>query len=241
MSDEDELSEEDIAPFNEYIEQRDAVYRQRNDKRYDGVLGRLPTWVPESDQEEFEVTRNRLLDKRVNDVPLSAQVVRDYIRIYMQLGINRDSTIAKPGEQTDGPEWIPPEVMKDVGYLARVHWAVSLGEDRGLQELSGKMAVRGAAYSKGYSKGGRAPKRKRGIWNAVQELVKANPTITTKKAWLSFADANNECCDPIEQVAGFEIYRDGDDLVQQDGKTEREVAIKYCSFKRYVSDAKRSK
>ncbi len=150
----DELSEQHLAPLIEDLKQRDAVYRQRNDKRYDGVLGRLPQWVPEWHQKQFDVTRNRLLDNGVHGKPLSPDIVQGYIKIYTELGVTRDSAVAKPGEEMDAPEWIPPEVMEDVGYLAHLRWAISLGEDRGLLELSGKMAERGAAYTRRTKRGG---------------------------------------------------------------------------------------
>jgi hypothetical protein len=150
MSDDYELSEQDIAPFIEYFERQNA----RNEQPYDGVLGRLPQWAPEWHQKQFKATRNRLLDNGVDGKPLSPYIVQGYIKIYTELGVTRDSTIEKPGEQTDGPEWIPPEVMEHVGYLAHLRWAISLGEERGLQELSGKMAVRGAAYTQRTKRGG---------------------------------------------------------------------------------------
>jgi hypothetical protein len=132
----------------------------------------LPQWVPEWHQKQFEVTRNRLLDYGAFNKQLSPQTVRGYMKIYMHLGVNRESTASKPGEQTDRPEWIPPEVMEDVGYLAHLRWAISLGEVRGLQELSGKTAVRGAAHAKGYSKGGRASKKKAASGRLQNTLLK---------------------------------------------------------------------
>jgi len=101
MSDDGELSEQDITPFIQYFEQQEA----RNEQPYDGVLGRLPQWVPEWHQIQFRRTRNHLLDKGVHGKPLRPPIVQGYIKIYTELGVSRDSTIAKPDEETDGPEW----------------------------------------------------------------------------------------------------------------------------------------
>ncbi len=103
---------------------------------------------------QLQVTRNRLLNNGVHGKPLSPDIAQGYIEIYTALGVNRDSTIAKPRKRTDGPEWIPPEVMEDADYLAHLRWAISLGEERGLQELSGMMAARGAAYTQRTKRGG---------------------------------------------------------------------------------------
>jgi hypothetical protein len=230
----DELSEQDIAPLIQALEQRDAVYRRRDEQPYGGVLGRLPQWVPEWHQKQFEETRNRLLDTGVHGESLSPDIVQGYIKIYTELGVTRGSTIAKPGEQTDGPEWIPPEVMNDVGYLAHLLWAVSLGENRGLKELSGLTAARGAAHAKAYSKGGRASKKKAGIWAAVKYLVKENPNITAKQAWSRFPVGSHS----IRTTYGFELYRDGNKLVQLDDRTGHDVAITFSTFQRYISQAK---
>lgn len=159
MSDVEELSKQakrDIARCAQCYEQQvEAPRQQRNEQSYNGVLGRLPQWVPEWHQNQFEITRNNLLDNGVYGKPLSPHIVQGYIKIHTELGVTRDSTILNPGEETDGPQWIPPELLQDVGYLAHVQWCISLGEDQGLQELSGPMAARGAAYTRRTRKGGK--------------------------------------------------------------------------------------
>lgn len=86
------------------------------------------------------------------------------------------------------------------------------------------------------SKGGRASKKKKGIWDAVRNLVRNNPAITIKKAWLSFPD-DMDC--PGVPEGSFSIYRDGEKLVQFDREKRREKELTYRTFQRYVSDAKK--
>lgn len=154
MSD-DEISDQDIASIDRLFDRRDTVYRWRSEQPYDGVLGKLPMWAPEWQQRQFEIVRNRLLDNGAYGKPLNPRTALGYLNIHTQLGNGRDSTVSKPGEQGDAPEWIPQEVMQDVGYLAHVRWATSLGEEDGLLELSGSMAVSGLKVARGRSEGGK--------------------------------------------------------------------------------------
>jgi hypothetical protein len=82
-------------------------------------------------------------------------------------------------------------------------------------------------------KGGRAPKRKPGIWERVRALVQAHPQITAPRAWASFPEAAHRV-----EWEGL-IYRDGDTLVEVDDRTGRSRSITYQTFRRYVTDAKK--
>lgn len=87
------------------------------------------------------------------------------------------------------------------------------------------------------SNAGSAPKRKEGIWEATIGLVKRKPDITAPEAWNEFSESPWESTD-----SKFEVYRDGDRLVQIDHRPgkRREVAIKYETFRReYLAKAKK--
>src|SRR5215210_6475248 len=114
----DEPSEQDVALIKPALEQREEYRRWRNEQPYDGVLGRLPAWVPEPHQEQFEIARDRLLYYGVYyNEPVNPDVAVGYLDIYTQLGEKSDSPVAPAGAPRDGPEWIPPEFMQDVAYL----------------------------------------------------------------------------------------------------------------------------
>ncbi len=92
------------------------------------------------------------------------------------------------------------------------------------------------------SKGGRAPKRLPGIWQRVCDLVKASPTLTVAEAWKSIPELKQPKDRPMAiHVNGhtFEIYRDGNKLVEVEDRTGRERSITYDTFRGYLKAARK--
>ncbi len=81
-------------------------------------------------------------------------------------------------------------------------------------------------------KGGKAPKRKPGIWQHVLDAVRRNPWITVAEAWESFPEASPGDTETL-------IYRDGDKLVEMDHHTGKERSITRHAFRRYVLNARK--
>jgi hypothetical protein len=77
-------------------------------------------------------------------------------------------------------------------------------------------------------KKGRQPKLKPGILAACVNLVNSNPEISNNEAWIAFDDT---------RIAGEDIYRDGDRLVEVD-RSGRDASISRRTFDRYMTVAR---
>jgi hypothetical protein len=84
-----------------------------------------------------------------------------------------------------------------------------------------------------HSRGGKAPKRRQGIWKLTLGYVRANPQITAGQAWNKFPSSHAEL-----EIDGYSVYRDGKTLVQRDPEG-REKKLARSSYDRYVADAKK--
>jgi hypothetical protein len=157
-------------------ERTDAIHEKRAEDPYDGVLGQLPEWAAEWHQEHFLFIRNRLLDNGYQGNKLTPKEILTFMDRYRDLG------------EVEGED-IPRELWDDIGYLAHVRYAVSLGDKEGLLLLSGKDAARGRKVAKGASEGHvRAhgtPEKKQARWSSYQahidKLHEQFPTYTHHK------------------------------------------------------------
>ena len=85
----------------------------------------------------------------------------------------------------------------------------------------------------GRRKGGRTITRKDAIWRFTLGLVEKNPKISAKAAWNTFP----ESFQTIPDRFGFEVYQDGDKLIQRNPAGNDE-SITFNSYRRYVTNAK---
>lgn len=134
---------EDGDSFKSDIKAAMELLKWRNSQPYDGVLGQLPKWVPDERKDEFCRIRNKLLDKEIYGQKGSVKEIIQWIISFYKLKNSRESTAFYRGGN------IPPEVWSDVSYLALIHEAISLGEEKGLPLLADKKAIKGKKFSSG--------------------------------------------------------------------------------------------
>jgi hypothetical protein len=140
--------DESLGPIEACLEKYDQMYEWRLSQRYDGVLGKLPKWMSERDRYDFVRIRNELLD--------GGHAVELIITC---MDMARDSGTEKEGPR-NGVEFIPPEIYKEVAYLAHLREAVDLGPEVGLELLSGLDAVWGRDYRRIQSEKAKKPRGK---------------------------------------------------------------------------------
>jgi hypothetical protein len=99
-----------------------------NQKRYDGVQGLPPSWVPSPLVNEFTAARDRLLRK------LHFRKVHEYLAAYRRR--------RQPNEGVEGIARYPAELERDLESLDNVQYISALGEERGLQAYLGKQTHR---------------------------------------------------------------------------------------------------
>ncbi len=119
------------------------LLKWRDSQPYDGVFGQLPKWVPDERRDEFCRIRNKLLDTEIDGQKVSVKEIIQWIINFNKLKNLRESTAFCRGG------YIPPEVWSDVSYLALIHEAISLGEEKGLPLLVDKKAIKGTKFSSG--------------------------------------------------------------------------------------------
>lgn len=90
-------------------------------------------------------------------------------------------------------------------------------------------------FSKIGQKGGKQPKLLKGVLKAVEQILIYNEKLTAQQVWvkLSQNDSYNSLI-----IDDYEIYVDGETIIQINTKTKNEKSIKETTFRRYVSRAK---
>lgn len=113
---------------------------------------------------------------------------------------------------------------------------------RGTRELSEESASAAVHVVLGYQeqdakdrrRAGQAAKNKVGIWLATEALIQQNQNATAREIWEKIPDVELD-----DMRWGF--YIDGEKLVQVDGRTNKESAIRFETFrKEYYSKVKKS-
>ena len=97
----------------------------------------------------------------------------------------------------------------------------------------------GIKSKRDHSKAGKAPKKSKGILDAISGKLKENPEMKTRQIWSSFPEYR-EAEDEFEYDydAEFLIYRDDDRLFQENMKGEKR-SISYRTFETYCADARK--
>lgn len=138
------IPEDELIPEVEPTEAELDFVRRRldvQDKRkaelekspYDGVLGIPPNWVSVPIIDRFRRNRGRVL----NDWRYTPEQVCKWMDRYCRIG-EEDDDWFYPGCYPNDRELDCEQFRETIGFLAHVRWAVSLGPNRGLKELSGK-------------------------------------------------------------------------------------------------------
>ncbi len=115
-----------------------AVYEEQEARLaapYDGVLGHLPEWVPEPTKKEFESSRNIVLNIWKYDP--------DEAVLWLTRFDSEDGDWIYPAIYPCGRALDLDFFCKTIGNLAHIKWAISLGPDKGLEQLGGSLAQRG--------------------------------------------------------------------------------------------------
>jgi hypothetical protein len=94
----------------------------------------------------------------------------------------------------------------------------------------------GLRIAEGRSKGGRASKKKAGIVMAIRQILAANPDASAKMVWTMLEQYST--ASPLE-IGGHDVFVDGDTIKQEDQKTTKIRSIRFRTFQRYVSEAKK--
>lgn len=139
--DEDELSE----PTPEQLEKIQAILTEDqarkdawNNHPYDGILGKLPEWVPESIQRDFRNRRMRMFD----DWGFSPEQALERLAGFLSIGTDKE-TWRNHHKSPNGRDLSPSWFLETISFFAQLRWATSLPPIEGLFHLGGKDAVHG--------------------------------------------------------------------------------------------------
>lgn len=213
----------------------DALTRyenQLNAPAYDGVLGRLPEWVPESFHRDFERIRVHLLGT------YSHAALLGYIDEYI--------AITESGTEYS----IPGDIMVDVAKLAHYREAVRLGPLEGLALLNDKELAenvdKGIRYRQLQSKKARKPRGKVGddgvtINELIGRLALAREymELSAKELWQHFISVlDHQGLNPTETPAAGADWKKS--VIEFDFK-DRQKSITGGQFANVVSDYRSGK
>ncbi len=180
------------------------MLRAREQAPYDGVLGRLPTWIPENFHRMFSEARNRLLDEGHRPQDVQALMARERQRERTAL---RHPTKAI---SYDGVLW-PPELRRTIRTLLHLQTTVELGKDNGLAFLldpsHASTVKKGEQYGQHQSRIAKHPRGKFDgpdgdtINDLIGHLARRRPDESAKELWSHFySKLDEEELDPEESL-----------------------------------------
>ena len=117
---------------------------------YDGVVGSLPEWVPDSFQDEFINLRGSLM------MDYSLDDIRRFLKAYTDSTYNSDGS-CRTGFRA--VKFYPIEIEHGLEYLRHLKYCVQQGKNNGLELLAGidaKYANKGRELSCNQSSGGKS-------------------------------------------------------------------------------------
>ena len=127
-----EPTEEELEYVLHRLEAGSKLKAELEKPEYDGVMGVPPDWVPVPIIERFRQTRDRVL----SDWGYTPEVAREWMDRYCRIGEENDDwyypSIYPSGRYLDSHNF-----EETIGILANLRWAISLGPEEGLKELSG--------------------------------------------------------------------------------------------------------
>lgn len=171
-------------------------YLEVKEQWYDPAIGPLPEWVPAPIKTRYTTIWDRLAQPYCEKPGIySYEQVRALIKRYKHLG-------------KDGVEWEwigiePHKLFDDIGFVANVEYAVSIGEYEGIKELAGDDAWRGRKTING-ARHSRDHKKDLARWTAylatVGEIHRRNPRRSNDRVFKVAADRHDVSKKTIERA-----------------------------------------
>ena len=127
-----EATEEEVEDVLNHLVAGDKRRAELERLEYDGVLWIPPGWVPVPIIERFRQTRDRVLD----DWGYTPEMACEWMDRFCRIGEENDDWFY-PGLYPNGRYLDTDRFLKTIGVLANLRWAISLGPEEGLKELSG--------------------------------------------------------------------------------------------------------
>ena len=128
------------------LEQVYKAKEERDNQKYDGVVGVPPGWVPEWAESFFRGYRNRLLDVRGYTPNELLTLINQYDEIN-----NNPNGFRWPATYPNRQRVDPHCFQDEIGFLAWLRWCVDKGQKDGLEVLGGGFAVNGMKFNAGGS------------------------------------------------------------------------------------------
>ncbi len=180
----------------------DALHA-REQAPYDGVLGRLPAWIPENFHRMFSDARNRILDEGYTP---------QYVQTVMSEERQRNDEALRLPTMAISYEYFPcpPDVRRAVRTLIHLQTAVELGKDNGLAFLldpsHASIVKKGEQYGQHQSRIAKQPRGKfdgresATINELIGHLARRRPDESARELWPHFYNTlDEEDLDPHEQ------------------------------------------
>jgi hypothetical protein len=188
--------------LDETLESRPGILNDRANKRYDGVLGTLPDWMPRNFHEAFQQARNKVLDASYD-----AEQVRRFI---MELIDINKQALAHPNNCYVRAS-VPFNFYKEINLMARLWTAAQMNKTEGLAYLTdqahAERVEKGEKYGKHQSHIAKNPRGKCGsdgeTLGQIIGLLACDLEYeeeTAKDLWGHFYSALDEHgLDPVEE------------------------------------------
>jgi len=231
------MPEEDLDRIIRWLDASEQVSEQRRAATYDGVLGKLPEWVPKWHQHKFNETRNRLLDRYLFGERLQHEQIVAWINEY--------GVLAEENEGQFAP-FIPREIYQEIGYLAHLRYAVSLGSEEGLVMLAGDNAVLGRDFRKSQSEKAKKPRDNLGKDGETITLSKiiadlaARQDFTAAELWPElFAELELHSLDPVEIEDGSDRHKNRSSYDKDDDGHRK--SITFGRFANAIAEKRKKK
>ena len=208
-------------------EEKPPWEREEFDRRltqpYDGVIGKLDSWMPEQYQIEFLADRENLLNSGY-----SVDFISGWVNKLYECFVNE----ADPGS-------VPTAIMKEIRKLALYKYCSSLGEERGLNYLLGKGSI-DKLVSIQQSK---RAKGKTGTVGEVREIVRLLNPEDLNDLLKQFAD-NDKIEDLYEstinttRLHAIEIHED-EEKVSYTNRAGKQKGVTFKTLSRYIKENKK--
>lgn len=156
--------------------------KEWEDEPYDGICGKLPTWMPAIFVEKFLELRYKLLVREA--YPLSK--IRMYVRVFAERLMDGSSGGVTP---------IPGAILKDISWLCLVKEAVDAGSGEGLKMLMGERTAKNIRIGKKTSEVQTVrARKKRGqlddsdetLNDVIKRVGKHYPHLPPNEIWVHF-------------------------------------------------------
>lgn len=150
----------------------------RSEAPYDGVMGSLPTWVPDNFHREFHTIRDRLLKKYTHEHLLHS-IATGIAEAQNIKGMLTEESL----DLTKGPfEFSEVRGVREASFLARLKKAVDLGPESGLALLTDPDHASQTVQGKKFLDG-----RKIGSIGAIRKFIrttlKKDSSLKNEELW----------------------------------------------------------